>query len=110
MAIPFVALPADVTGNCRLAVELQGGTSPVLAGVVASFDRGRLASCSVRMEGEAAAWATGSAMSWLREMNGAQGTQLELGGDTRLAEQVARSLKITRLTPAQDELEGQFSQ
>ena len=110
MAIPLVALPADVTGNCRLAVELQGGSSPVLAGVVASFDQGKLASCSVRLEGEATAWATGSAMSWLREMNGGQGTQLELGGDLRLAERVARSLKITRLTPAQDEPEREFSQ
>jgi DNA-binding HxlR family transcriptional regulator len=109
MAVPLVALPADITGNCRLAVELQNGSSPVFAGVVASFDRGKLASCSVRLEGEAAAWATGSAMSWLREMNGGQGTQLELGGDMRLAERVARSLKLTRLTPTQGEPEGAFS-
>lgn len=110
MAIPLVALPSDVTGNCRLAVELQKGSSPVLAGVVASFDQGKLASCSVRLEGETTAWATGSAMSWLREMNGAQGTQLELGGDKRLAERVARSLKITALRSAQGELEGEASQ
>jgi DNA-binding HxlR family transcriptional regulator len=110
MAIPLVALPADITGNCRLAVELQNGPSPVFAGVVASFNRGKLASCSVRLEGEAAAWASGSTMSWLREMNGAQGTQLELGGDMRLAERVARSLKLTRLTPTRGEPEGEFSQ
>jgi DNA-binding HxlR family transcriptional regulator len=110
MAIPLVAMPADVTGDCRLAVELPNGSSPVFAGVVASFDRGKLASCSVRLEGEATAWATGSAMSWLREMNGGQGTQLELGGDLRLAERVSRSLKITRLTPTQGEPEGEISQ
>lgn len=110
MAVPLVALPSHVTGSCRLAVELQGGTSPALAGVVASFDRGQLTSCSVRLEGEAAAWATGSAMSWLREMNGGQGTQLELGGDKRLAERVARSLKITSLTPIPSESKVEVSQ
>lgn len=110
MAIPLVALPTDVTGNCRLAVELQTGSSPVFAGVVASFDRGKLASCSVRLEGEATAWATGSAMSWLREMNGGQGTQLELGGDKQLAERLARSLKITSLTPVPSESEVEVSQ
>lgn len=110
MAIPLMALPSDVTGNCRLAVELQNGSSPVLAGVVASFSQGKLASCSVRLEGEAAAWATGSAMSWLREMNGGQGTQLELGGNKRLAERVARSLKLATPMPLPSEPEGEVSQ
>jgi DNA-binding HxlR family transcriptional regulator len=110
MAVPLVALPANATGSCRLAVELQRGASPVMAGVVAAFDQGQLTSCSVRLEGEAAAWATGSAMSWLREMNGGQGTRLELGGDKRLAEQVARSLKITGLPAPRSELEGDVAQ
>jgi hypothetical protein len=110
MAVPFIDLPANATGNCRLAVELQGGSAPVLAGVVASLERGQLTSCSVRLEGEAAAWATGSAMSWLREMNGGQGTQLELGGDKRLADLVARSLKITRLMPSRSRSEVEVSQ
>ena len=55
LAIPLIELPAGLSGKCRLAVEIQGGSSPVFAGVLISVEDGKVVSCSSRLEGEAEA-------------------------------------------------------
>jgi DNA-binding HxlR family transcriptional regulator len=83
LAIPLIEVPAGLSGKCRLAVEIQGGSSPVFAGVLITLEEGKVVSCSSRLEGDADAWASGSAGSWMRTMSGQDG-DLEVGGDTEL--------------------------
>lgn len=84
LAVPLMDLPDDLTGTCRLAVEVRGGSSPVFAGVSVLVEEGRVVSCSSRLEGEAGGWASGGPMEWLRRMDGHPGERLEVGGDIGL--------------------------
>jgi len=84
LAIPLMAIPEDLTGRCRLGVEVQGGASPILAGVLISVEDGRVVSCSSRLEGEVEGWASGTPMEWLHRMNGGANEGLEIGGDVGL--------------------------
>lgn len=84
LAVPLMALPGNLTGRCRLSVEVRGGSSPVFAGVSMSIEDGRVVSCSSKLEGEAGGWASGTPMEWLRRMNGHPGEGLEVGGDVGL--------------------------
>jgi hypothetical protein len=81
-----------MTGRCRLAVELQSGSSPVFAGVLICVEDGKVISCSSRLEGEAEGWASGSATSWMRRMSGAEG-DLEIGGDAELARGIIEAIR-----------------
>jgi len=94
LAIPLMALPDSLTGKCRLAVELQGGASPVFAGVLVHIEEGRVASCSSRLDGEVEGWVSGTPLAWLRRMNGhGNGNEgLETGGDVGLALTVTDAL------------------
>lgn len=100
LAVPLMSLPDDLTGNCRLTVEVRGGSSPLFAGVSVSIEEGRIVSCSSKLEGEAEGWASGSPMEWLRRMDGHPGEALEVGGDVGLvltvtdALHAAASLKV----------------
>jgi DNA-binding HxlR family transcriptional regulator len=92
LAIPLVELPDGLSGKCRLAVEIQGGSSPVFAGVLICVEDGKVISCSSRLEGEADGWASGSAGSWMRRMSGRDG-DLEVGGDSELVREITDSIR-----------------
>lgn len=92
LAIPMVELPNGLSGRCRLAVEIQGGSSPVFAGVMLAVEEGKVVSCSSRLEGEADGWASGSAGTWMRRMAGRDG-DLEVGGDSELVREVVDSIR-----------------
>lgn len=106
LAAPLMRLPGDTNGTCRLTVEMQGGRDAAFAGVVVGIENGTLVHCSVRLEGrEVDAWVAGSAMAWLRQMNGEARLQVELGGDRRLGESITEALRATgRVSPRR--LEG----
>lgn len=97
LAIPSVDLPAGTSGTCRLAVELQGGSTPVFAGVLITVEDGKVLSCSSRLEGEAEGWASGSAASWMRRMGGEEG-DLEIGGDAELTRGIIEAIRQSVLT------------
>lgn len=96
LAIPLIELPAELNGKCRLAVEIQGGSSPVFAGVLICVEEGKVISCSSRLEGEAEGWASGSAGSWMRRMNG-QDADLEIGGDADLVREIVEAIRKSAL-------------
>jgi DNA-binding HxlR family transcriptional regulator len=96
LAIPLIELPEEVSGKCRLAVEIQGGSSPVFAGVLITVEEGKVVSCSSRLEGEAEGWASGSASSWMRRMNG-QEADLEIGGDADLVREIVDAIRKSAL-------------
>jgi DNA-binding HxlR family transcriptional regulator len=95
LAVPLMMLPGDLAGRCRLAVEVQGGSSPVFAGVLLCVEEGRVASCSSRLEGEVDGWVAGTPLKWLRRMNGSPNEELDIGGDVSLALTLTDALRAT---------------
>lgn len=93
LAIPLLEMPPDFKGKYRLAVEVQGGTSPVFAGVLVCFEEGKVISCSSRLEGEVEGWAGGAPEAWLSRWKGDGLTSLELGGDVAHVETLLGALR-----------------
>lgn len=99
LAIPLMDLSNDLSGKCRLAVEVHDGASPVFAGVLVCVEDGEVTSCVASLEGEAEAWASGKPLAWLRQMDGEALGDLELGGDRPLARSILTALRRTANEP-----------
>lgn len=95
LTLPLLRLPAELSGACRMGVEIGNGQKRRLAGAMAYVDGTRVASCNVRLERDADAWATGSVAAWLQAVVRSDIEQLELGGDQRLARAVVKGLHAT---------------
>jgi DNA-binding HxlR family transcriptional regulator len=93
LSVPLIELSSDVSGTCRLGVELRGGAEPEYAGVCVAVEEGRVASCVTRLEGDADAWAGGTPLAWFRWVNGRSDHQIDLGGDTSCALALAHALR-----------------
>jgi DNA-binding HxlR family transcriptional regulator len=98
LAIPLMELPKDLTGKCRLAVEVRGGTSPIFAGVLVCIEEGRVVSCSSRLENEAEGWASGTPLEWLRRMDGHGNEGLEVGGDVGLVLTITDAIRTAAVS------------
>lgn len=92
LAIPLMDLPEEVSGRCRLAVEMRSGQQAEYAGAMMTVESGRPVSWSSRLEGNSDAWVSGTPSSWLGWMTGRRDRPLELGGNGRLARSVAEVL------------------
>jgi DNA-binding HxlR family transcriptional regulator len=92
LSVPMLRISPELSGACRLAVYSGGGGEHRLAGVVARIKEGRVVSCTSRLEGDADAWATGSAAAWLRAVMERAADHLEVGGDTALAAELISGL------------------
>lgn len=84
LALPAVALPADLSGTCRLAVEMRQGGELRPVGVTARVEEGRVVLCRTRLGGEAGAWVSGSTGDWMRAVIRDDKRNLEVGGDCDL--------------------------
>ncbi|MGN6256683.1 MAG: winged helix-turn-helix transcriptional regulator [Solirubrobacterales bacterium] len=93
LAVPLLDLPGDVSGACRLAVELKRGPDPEFAGVTVVVEDGEVRSCVSRLEGRPQAWATGSLLDWFRWLRNAKEHRIEIGGDSALARALAEGLQ-----------------
>jgi DNA-binding HxlR family transcriptional regulator len=93
LSVPLLALPSDISGSCRLAVELKADRGEHrLAGVVIRVERGRIASCTSRLDGKSDAWALGSTTAWLEAVIDADVDRIEPGGSSRLAHALLNGL------------------
>lgn len=95
LAVPLLRLPADVSGSCRLAVEISNGKKHSLAGVMVGVEDGRIASCATRLQGSPDTWITGRSSAWLTALTEADVAGLELGGDRSLAHSLLDGLHGT---------------
>jgi DNA-binding HxlR family transcriptional regulator len=94
LSIPLIKLNSAVDGRCRLSVEVRGGPNPVFAGVLVCIDAGTVTSCTSRLDGDVEASACGSAMAWMRQMNGGAPGQLALNGSFPLAHAITDALRV----------------
>ncbi len=96
LVLPLLRLPSELSGSCRLGVEMVRGTERRVAGVVAGVEEGRIRTCSVRLNRQSAdAWAIGPASAWLHAVIAADLDGLELAGDQRLARALVDGLHAT---------------
>jgi len=95
LSLPLVNLSPELNGSCRLAVDVRGSAEHRLAGVVAQIGEGRVVACAPRLEGNPAAWVSGSAAAWMRAVVGRDPENLVVGGDVELAEAIVTSLHWT---------------
>jgi DNA-binding HxlR family transcriptional regulator len=93
LAIPLMSLAPEVTGRCRLAVEIRSGEPSTYAGVLLSIERGAVASCSSNLQGETHASVSGPPVAWVRQMNGGPRGQLDVSGNQSLAGTVTTALR-----------------
>jgi DNA-binding HxlR family transcriptional regulator len=93
MAVPLLEMPAEVSGSCRLAVELRSGSDSQFAGATVVVEEGRPAACVARLSGDADAWAVGSPLGWFRWVNRREEDQVEVGGESSLALALADALR-----------------
>lgn len=100
LAIPLLKMADDFRGKVRLTVEVQGGGTPVFAGVLVRFENGRVISCTSRFEGEVEGWAAGSPQAWIERLNGHSRNHLEVGGDGEMTETVVAGLLKVAMAPA----------
>lgn len=101
LAIPLLQLPSELSGACRMAVEVREHPTPEYAGVLVNVEAGRIASCVSRLEGPVDAWATGTPRDWLRQMTGYGTDRLEIGGDDALANAIIDCLRDSLLRELQ---------
>jgi DNA-binding HxlR family transcriptional regulator len=94
LSIPLIELGPGHSGRCRLTVEVRGGSSPTLAGVIVGVEEGKIVSCTSRLDGDAEASASGTALAWMREMNSGRGGQLEMTGDLSLSMAITSALRL----------------
>ncbi|HEX8690461.1 MAG TPA: winged helix-turn-helix transcriptional regulator [Solirubrobacterales bacterium] len=92
LSLPLLRLPAEMSGSCRMGVEMKNGGERRLVGATAQVEQGKVASCTAHLQGDADAWATGSAMGWLHAVTGSDMDGLEMGGDQRLVRSLVEGL------------------
>lgn len=85
LTVPLLSLASDLSGSCRMAVEIPGSDGRRLAGVIVGIEKGRVESCTSRLQGHPNAWALGSVTAWLEAIVDADTDRIEPGGDGRLA-------------------------
>jgi DNA-binding HxlR family transcriptional regulator len=102
LVLPLLQLPEELSGRCRLAVEVRPGLQPEYAGATVTLEAGRLRRLVARLESDSDAWIVGTAGSWLGWLSGPGNLQPELGGDSILARALLEALSATTRCTAQN--------
>lgn len=84
LALPLLSLPTELSGRCRLGVEVSDREHD-LAGVTAQIEAGRVVSCAVGVDERAESWATATADEWLDTVIEPDAKRVRTGGDRYLA-------------------------
>jgi len=95
LTVPMLELPAELSGSCRLVVEIDNVGEHRQAGVTVWVEDGQVASCAVDLQAEADAFAIGPASAWLDAVIEADTHDIRLGGDRELARALLTELHVT---------------
>jgi len=93
-SLHFVELPKELSGTCRLGINLEDDESGCLTGVTAQIEQGRVISCNAGLDGKVDAWAAGSAGDWLDTVVEPDAQRVRTGGDKWLTRAVLDSLHV----------------
>lgn len=92
LTVPRLRPASDLTGSCRLAIEMSNGEARRLAGVVVELRNGQVTSCTTNLEGRGDAWALGSPTAWLNAVVDGDLATLEFGGHSSLSRSLVEGL------------------
>lgn len=95
LTLPLLQLPKELTGVCRLGVNLADDESAGLIGVTAQIEQGRIVSCAPGLDDKANAWAAASAGDWLDTVIEPDAKRVRTGGDRWLARALLDALHKT---------------
>lgn len=91
-SLHFVELPRELSGTCRLGINLEDDESGCLTGVTAKIEQGRVVSVQAGLDELADARAAGSAGDWLDTVIEPDTKRVRTGGDGWLAHALLDSL------------------
>ncbi len=83
LTLPLLELPNELSGTCRLGVNLDDEARTNLTGVIVQVDRGKVVSCKAGLGEPAEAWAAGPAGDWLDTVIEPDAKRVRTGGDKR---------------------------
>lgn len=99
LAAPLMGAAKDARGSCRIAVELPRSQAR-FAGVAITVADGAVVGCTTRLDGKPDAWALGSVGGWLDMIVAGDPAQLEIGGDSSLANALLAGLHERLFNPS----------
>jgi DNA-binding HxlR family transcriptional regulator len=94
-SLPLIELPRELSGSCRLGLNLDEDERSCLTGVTARIDQGRVVSCTAGLDRRADTWAAGSAGDWLDTVIEPDARLVRTGGDRWLARALLDALHRT---------------
>jgi len=94
-ALAVIELPKQLTGVCRLRLNLEHGGRTHFTGVTADVDRGQIVSCDLDIGRRADAWALGSVEDWLDTVIEPDVDRVHTGNDRWLTEALLSELHDT---------------
>jgi DNA-binding HxlR family transcriptional regulator len=95
LSLPLLTLPKELSGICRLGLNLQEDQSVALTGVTARIEEGRVIACRDGLDHEANAWAAATAADWLDTVIEPDAKRVRTGGDRWLAAALLNNLHKT---------------
>jgi DNA-binding HxlR family transcriptional regulator len=95
LTLPLIELPTELRGSCRLSVEVHDGRQPLLTGVTAQIEDGRVVVVAARLVEDVDAWATAPAGEWLDTVIEPDARRVGIGGDLPLARALLAGLHRT---------------
>jgi DNA-binding HxlR family transcriptional regulator len=92
LALSRIELPRELTGVCRLGLNLDEQKSARMTGVTAEIDQGQVISATPGLDAPADAWAAGSANDWLDTVIEPDANLVKTGGDRWLTQALLKEL------------------
>lgn len=85
LSLPLLTLPKELSGVCRLGLNLDETERSALTGVTARIEEGRVVSCHDGLGIKANAWAAATAADWLDTVVEPDAKLVRTGGDRWLS-------------------------
>jgi DNA-binding transcriptional ArsR family regulator len=95
LSLPLLTLPMELSGICRLGLNLDETETSAMTGVTARIEEGRVVSCHDGLDIKANAWAAATAADWLDTVVEPDAKRVRTGGDRWLAGAILDSLHKT---------------
>lgn len=95
LSLPLLAMPRELSGVCRLGLNLDETECSAMTGVTARIEEGHVLACHDGLNRGANAWAAGTAADWLDTVIEPDTKRVRTGGDRWLSGALLDSLHKT---------------
>lgn len=85
LSLPLITLPMELSGVCRLGLNLDEDERSAMTGVTARIEEGRVVDCHDGLDADANAWAAATAAGWLDTVIEPDAKRVRTGGDRWLS-------------------------